>query len=149
MATCPKCQSSVDGAFCENCGAVLDSPLQPAQGARTGLSENAASALCYLLGFVTGTAFLLLEPYRRSPEVRFHAWQAIFTHLGLILVFAAVGVAQSMLSMLADLDIPGWAVVWFSAVAYWLFVMWKAYQGIRVEWPITGAMARKQAGLGR
>lgn len=145
-ATCPQCSAPVDGTFCENCGAFIDNPLKPESAPGKGLSENTASALCYLLGFVTGAAFLHLEPHRRNPKVRFHAWQAIFAHLGAVLVFSVAGFVQSTVSMLTGMDIPGWSVVFLSGVALWVFVMWKAYQGVRIELPVVGALAKSQAG---
>ena len=41
----------------------------------TGLEENIAGLLCYVLGWVSGVIFLILEPENKS--VRFHAIQSI------------------------------------------------------------------------
>ena len=51
----------------------------------TGLKENTAGVLCYVLGWVTGIVFLIIEP--KNKFVRFHALQSIIT-------FAAVNVAS-------------------------------------------------------
>ena len=47
----------------------------------TGLDANLAGVLCYLLGFISGVAFLVLE--RQNGFVRFHAMQSTLTFLGL------------------------------------------------------------------
>ena len=39
----------------------------------TGLPENVAGLLCYVLGWITGIVFLLIEPGNKF--VRFHAFQ--------------------------------------------------------------------------
>ena len=45
------------------------------------MTDNVASALCYLLGLITGIIFLVLTPYNRNPVVRFHAFQSIFLNV--------------------------------------------------------------------
>jgi uncharacterized membrane protein len=63
--------------------------VQPG-GSSTGLDTKLASLLCYLLGFVSGLAFLLLE--KEDQDVRFHAYQSTVTFLGLFVVSAAAQV---------------------------------------------------------
>ena len=41
----------------------------------TGLSENVAGLLCYLLWWISGIIFILIEPKNRF--VRFHAMQSL------------------------------------------------------------------------
>ena len=50
----------------------------------TGLTENVAGLLCYILGWITGIIFLILEPDNKF--VRFHAIQSI-------IVFGIISVA--------------------------------------------------------
>jgi hypothetical protein len=88
MAFCGKCGTSMaDGvAFCPKCGAPqgavaagvpapapMAGPVVAAPAA-SGLSENVAGLLCYLLGWLTGLIFLLVD---KRPFVRFHAAQSI------------------------------------------------------------------------
>ena len=59
----------------------------------TGMEQNLAGLLCYVLGWITGIIFLLLEKDNRF--VRFHAIQSIvvfgaFTVLEIILSFIPV-----------------------------------------------------------
>ena len=54
----------------------------------TGLDENVAGLLCYVLGWVSGLVFFLLE--QENKFVRFHAIQSI-------LVFGVITVASIVL----------------------------------------------------
>src|SRR5271154_577773 len=104
MAFCGKCGSSVaEGvAFCPQCGAPVGAaavpppppgwtptPAAPVAPA-SGLQENVAGMLCYILGWVTGIVFLLID---KRPFVRFHAAQSIvvFGFLSLVRVVLAIG----------------------------------------------------------
>ncbi|MGD0369191.1 MAG: zinc-ribbon domain-containing protein, partial [Acidobacteriaceae bacterium] len=81
MAFCAKCGSSVaDGVdFCPKCGASVAGTAPVAGGsgaapAASGLSENVAAMLSYVLGWLTGIIFLVID---KRPFVRFHAAQSI------------------------------------------------------------------------
>jgi uncharacterized membrane protein len=113
-----------------------------------GLSVNAASALCYVLGFITGILFLVLEPYNRNPTVKFHAFQSIFLNVA----WFAVWVIRVMISMM--LGIAGffwmitlllWFVIGLGFFILWLYMIISAYQGKTVVLPIIGPLAQKQA----
>jgi uncharacterized membrane protein len=114
----------------------------------TGLAPNAAGALAYLLGPITGILFFLLEKENRF--VRYHAAQSIT--LGLIWI--ALSVLFSVLSgVLVMVPVLGWLVALLLSVVFglggfflWLFLMWHAFQGREWESPIAGPMARKLAG---
>ena len=99
----------------------------------SGMDENVAAALAYVLGWITGAVFLLVEPANKF--VRFHALQSV-------IVFGAL----SLLWFVA-LSIPflGWfiALVLLPPVSLilWLFLMFKAYQGERFKVPFAGEFA--------
>jgi uncharacterized membrane protein len=112
------------------------------------MSVNAASALCYVLGFVTGILFLILEPYNRNPSVKFHAFQSIF----LSVAWFAVWIVRVMLAMM--LGIVGffwmislllWFVIGLGFFILWIYMIISAYQGKTVVLPIIGPLAQKQA----
>src|SRR5258708_349305 len=42
-----------------------------------GMQENVASLLCYVLGWITGIIFLVMDPYKNNRNIKFHAWQSI------------------------------------------------------------------------
>lgn len=137
MAFCPSCGSNMQGSYCAKCGI-------PAQGgqpaAAGGLAENAACALCYLLGFITGILFLVLAPYNQNKTVRFHAFQSIFLHIAFIVFWILLGMIMPFSVSLILSPLVGLA-----GLVGWILLMWKAYQGQKVKLPVIGDLAEKQA----
>jgi uncharacterized membrane protein len=120
----------------------------PGPAAAAGMTDNMAGALCYLVGFITGVLFLILEPYSKRPFVRFHAFQAIFFSVGWIflsialrIVFLIVGAAMHMWLLFLPLRM----IIWLAGFILWLFCMYKAYNGEWFQLPIVGPLATKQA----
>jgi uncharacterized membrane protein len=115
-----------------------------------GLQDNLAGALCYVLGFITGILFLVLEPYNRKPFIRFHAFQSIIfsaawiaLSIAISIMFSIVGIAMGfMWPILILLRL----VIGLGGFVLWLVLMFKAYNGERYQLPIVGPMAEKQAG---
>ncbi len=149
MAFCSKCGSAVSGQFCATCGAPAGVPgvtPAPMTGvAAGGLTENMASALCYLAGFITGIVFLVLEPYNKNPRVRFHAFQSIFLNA----VFFAIYMVLSIFMVTPGLVIMSAMLHGMVSLAWfvlWMFLMWKAYEGQSIVLPVIGPLAQKQAG---
>ncbi len=144
MVFCSSCGSPAQGQFCPRCGAPVAGPAPgyappPAQAAG-GMSENAACALCYAFGFITGILFLVLAPYNQNKTVRFHAFQSIFLHLAVIAIWVVAGA------------ILPWAILFFmgpligvAAFVLWVFMLWKSYQGQKIKLPLIGDLAEKQA----
>lgn len=96
-----------------------------------GLEENVEGALCYVLGFVSGAAFLLLE--KENKFVRFHAMQSLIVFLGLFVITAIPLIGWMMSIFIVPLGI-----------ILWLVLIYKAYQGEKFELPIIGEFAEKQ-----
>ena len=94
----------------------------------TGLEENIAGFFCYLLGFVTGIVFLVVE--KKSSFVKFHAKQSTITFLGLFVIILVMG----WIPVLGTL-------VWIFTLILWLILMIEALQGKRYSLPIVGKMA--------
>ncbi len=111
----------------------------PATGA---IADNVAAGLAYFL-VVPAVFFLLIEPYRDSPLVRFHSWQSIF----LFIVMAAVRSTEMMLvAMLPSATafyIGGLCSLLFFAA--WLVATIKAFQGSRFPLPLIGKLAESTA----
>lgn len=98
----------------------------------TGLPKNTAAALSYVLGWLTGIVFLLIE---KDPFVRFHAMQSIITFGGL--------------TILSLLPVIGWILsplVMILGFVLWLLLIYKAYQGEEYKLPWVGEFAKKQMG---
>jgi uncharacterized membrane protein len=168
VAFCSKCGTNVnDGvAFCPQCGAAIGAPGVPppytntppyantppppypqyASGPTTsGLQENVAGFLSYLLGWLTGIIFLLID---KRPFVRFHAAQSIVVFgalfvIRLVLIFAFVGGAY--LGFWAFHALISGIISLITLVA-WLVLMVTAYQGKTFEVPIAAGIARSIAG---
>jgi uncharacterized membrane protein len=114
------------------------------------LSNELAGALCYLVGIISGVLFLLLAPYNRNREVRFHAFQSIFLSIAWILVWsiwAALSTISGELSLVGGLLAGSVAVVLgWGLVILWLLLVIQTYRGQKMVLPIIGPLAEKQAG---
>jgi uncharacterized membrane protein len=125
-------------------------PGMPPPGIQAaGLQENMASALCYLLTIVTGVLFLVLEPYSRNRNIRFHAFQSIFFGVGMIAVWIVVEILTVAMSPIPFLGfLVGTLlhlVVGLGGFVLWLMLMYKAYNNQLWVLPIIGPLAQKQA----
>ena len=104
----------------------------------TGLDENVAGLLCYVLGWVSGVIFLLLE--QENKFVRFHAIQSIW-------VFGVLTVASIVLGWIPFIgDLIFRPLLGILGLVLWIVLMIKAYQGTRYKLPWAGDLAEKQAG---
>jgi len=104
-----------------------------------GLEPNLAGLLCYVLGWVTGIIFLILE--KGNQFVRFHAVQSI-------VVFGALTVANIILSFIPFI---GWVLSSLISVLMfilWIILMLKAYKGEKYKLPWAGNFAEKQLKTG-
>ena len=110
--------------------------MEEREKSSTGLEENVAGFLCYLLGFITGIVFLVLE--KKSSFVRFHAMQSTITFLGLFVISIVIG----FIPIIGLLVYP----IWILSLIVWLILMVKALRGERYSLPIVGKMAEEKAG---
>jgi uncharacterized membrane protein len=157
MPFCPNCGSPADGRFCPKCGAAVAAGatgagapgVVPTAGV-SGISDNAAGALCYLFGFITGILFLVLAPYNQNRTVRFHAFQSIFLNLAWIVAWIAitiVGIALHVIPILGTiLMLCLHFALGIGALIVWLYMMFKTFNGEKIVLPVIGPMAEKQAG---
>jgi uncharacterized membrane protein len=100
-----------------------------------GLEENVEGLLCYVLGWLTGIIFVVLE--KENKFVRFHAFQSIATFLILMVVGWIV---RSLGSIFAILGV----LIGILSFVLWILLMWKAYKGKMYKLPIVGDWAEKQ-----
>ena len=158
--------------FCEGCGAEMDlsidnkcpacgrvaNPSQKSSSTTTttsesydkatfGLDQNVASALCYVLGWLTGILFILVE--KENKVVRFHAMQSIIVFLSLGILGWIIGAmfmgsggyyyssSWGFWSMVTSL-------IFVIEIILWLVLIIKAYQGETFQVPIAGQIAAKQ-----
>jgi uncharacterized membrane protein len=171
MPFCRNCGSPVEGQFCPKCGTPLAAPdagasapppppppppgyqqpagAPPPQAASGGLTDNVASFLCYLVGIITGILFLVLEPYNKNKNIRFHAFQSIFFGIA---IFALWIISFILDAILGFIPVVGWILMILIHLAIalggfivWIMLMVKAYQGQKWVLPIVGPLAEKQA----
>ena len=163
--------------FCENCGAQVDQSESTSQdssqseqsepaghdstqttqseptaassggNAAGGLEPNIAGALSYLLGFLTGLVFFLIE--EEDEFVRFHAAQSMVVFGGLFVLAIVVQVFTTVLGATAGLFgwivalVLGliWLVISLGILVLWIFLMVRAYQGKTPRIPIAAGIA--------
>lgn len=163
MTFCPNCGTEVTGRFCPNCGldtasgsaapggAAEGSAYVPPAAAPSisapGLTQNVASALCYLLGFITGIIFLVLSPYNRNRTIRFHAFQSIFLSVAIFVIDIILGIFSGILwaAHAGALVVLLWRLYQLATVLGWLYLMYTAYTNRKVVVPVVGPLAERQA----
>ena len=109
------------------------------------MKENVAGALCYLVGWITGIIFLLID---KRPFVRFHAAQSIVVFGGLQIISLALGMFfGGHLLLTGGRGFPGMSAV-YSLLDLLGFVLWivliiKAFQGERYRVPAAADIAEQ------
>ena len=105
--------------------------MEEKERSSTGLEENVAGFLCYLLGFITGIVFLIVE--KKSHFVKFHAKQSTITFLGLFVISLIIG----------WIPVIGTLVLILTLIL-WLLLMIKALQGKRYALSVVGKLAEEK-----
>jgi uncharacterized membrane protein len=156
MAHCTKCGAAVaDGAgFCPSCGAPVSSAAAastsaaPVVAGSTGMQENVAGGLSYVLGWITGLIFYFID---KRPFVRFHAAQSIVVFGGLhilsIVLGMVFGVGMFMphgAGVVAGAGMMGlWSLLGIVELVLWILLMVMAFQGKKFRLPIAADLADK------
>ena len=120
--------------------------------ASSGLQNNAAGALAYLGGLITGILFLVIEPYKADRFVRFHSFQSIFFNIAwaaMWIVWMIVGLVLGAMTkgIFFLIEMPINLLLMVGGFCLWAYLMYSAYQNKTFKLPIIGALAAKQAGL--
>lgn len=105
----------------------------------TGLDENVAGLLCYVLGAITGLLFLILEKDNRF--IRFHALQSTFMFIALLVLNV----------VLTAIPFIGWLIgLLLAPLAFilWIVMMVKACQGKWFKLPVLGEISENQVKKG-
>jgi len=173
MAFCATCGAPVEGRFCAKCGTPVAAappppaaapgagappppppPAQPAGGyapppAAAPMAENVASALCYILGLITGIIFLVMAPYNQNRNIRFHAFQSIFFNIACIVIWIVVGMVIGIMQAALHMWFFGFGIhslINLCLFIGWIYLLIATYQGKKVVLPIIGPLAQQQAG---
>jgi uncharacterized membrane protein len=148
MAFCKACGQEVGAAtFCPKCGAnqgaaatPVAAPAANSAPATAGIDENVAGLLCYVLGWLTGIIFLLID---KRPFVRFHAAQSIVVFGGLTILRIGLAFMGGMTGGLLGYGTFGVVsmILGLLTFALWIFLMVKAYQHELFKVPIAAPIA--------
>ena len=104
----------------------------------TGLDANVAAGIAYILTWLTGLIFYLIE--KESRFVRFHAMQAI-------LLGAAFFVVMIVMRILGAIPLIGFVaglasiVIWLAFLAIWIYCLVMAFTGKDFKLPVIGDIA--------
>jgi uncharacterized membrane protein len=114
----------------------------------TGIQANVAGLLCYVLGWLTGLIFFLIE--KENKFVRFHALQSMIVFGGLFILTLAIGMFMGVFASLgAGFLVPVLSLIngllGLVGLVLWILLMIKAYQGEKFKLPVAGDIAEKNA----
>ena len=162
MTERPRREKREDERFCSECGEPVKRaavvcvhcgvPLRPSvrgPGARsgTGLEPRVAASLCYVLTWLTGLIFLLVE--KDDEYVRFHAMQAIAFGVASVILWVVCLVFTSLVdnapAIGGILSGLAWAAFVVTSLILWIVLIIKAYQGDRFKLWILGDLADRWA----
>jgi uncharacterized membrane protein len=176
---CPVCHTETgdQSAFCNSCGANLSAPAAaapqaayvppptaaapgagyaapPAAAAQSsGLTPNSAAAISYVT-VIPAILFLVMDPYKKIPLVRFHSFQSIGIAVAYFALWFVVAIGSMLLAF-----IPGvrmllilmpfvYIIVGLGFFALWLMAIIKASKGEWFKVPFIGDFAMKMAQSG-
>lgn len=119
-------------------------PSSPPAAPSSGLADNVAGLLVYLIG-ILAIVFLLIEPYNKNKFIRFHCFQCLFFWAGYI----AASIVLTFIAVVPYIgwiiSLLGWLVVGLGGCVVWILLMVKAYQNQMWKLPFIGDLAEKQA----
>lgn len=104
------------------------------------LDKDLYGALAYATP-VPALAFLLIEPYRSNPFVRFHSYQCLL----LTLAAALLAAVSSVLAVFHFLEALLSYILQLGLLAAWAFAAYRAWQGQRLRLPVVGDIAARHA----
>ena len=125
-------------------------PGPPAAGS-SGLSSTAAAAIAYIT-FIPAIIFLVIEPYNKTPLVRFHSFQSIalaVVWFGISMVLLVLSMFFAFIPVLRVLTLFLFPLlhlaIFIGMFILWIMAIMKASKGEFYKLPIIGDFAMKQA----
>jgi uncharacterized membrane protein len=122
----------------------------PGGGGQTnlGVAPNVAGLLCYVpccVGLVFAIVAAIVE--KQSRFVRFHAFQSLLLHGGILVFLIGLGVAGMVLSAVSGflglILFPLQVLIGLALLGLAILLMIKANAGEEYELPVIGKMARQ------
>jgi uncharacterized membrane protein len=89
-----------------------------------GLSDNAASGIAYIT-IIPAIVFLIVDPFKKSSYVRFHAWQSIFFFIAWAVINILVGLVQHIVPSAVFFTVTVLQLVGLAIFIVWLRVHWR------------------------
>lgn len=99
------------------------------------IDENIEALLCYVLGWLTGIVFLVLE--KENLFVRFHAMQSLVVFLALFVLSLVVVWVPIIGPLISN-------IIFLLGLVLWILLMVKAFQGEKYKLPWAGEFADNQ-----
>ncbi|HEU5227313.1 MAG TPA: DUF4870 domain-containing protein [Ktedonobacteraceae bacterium] len=110
-----------------------------------GMDQNVAAGLSYVLGWVTGLVFFLMEKQNRF--VRFHAMQSILFFGGLSILYIVLDIAAN-LPFLGFLSFCVSGLLGIVGLVGWIVLLINGFQGKYFKLPVIGDYAERYANQG-
>lgn len=111
----------------------------------TGVEPRLAALLCYSAWWISGLVFLIIEQQHRT--VRFHAAQSVVLFGGLSLVIGLLSAASVGMLVVSAAAFQAARLlvylVWIAAVAVWMVLMLKTFQGETWRVPFASDLATR------
>jgi uncharacterized membrane protein len=130
-------------------GTPASAPVATTTPTAAPMTSNVAGALSYIV--IVGIVFLIIDPYKRDRFVRFHAFQAIFFTVAVIIISIILGILMSGTLFLGGMFSLMLGIYWIFRLAVficWIFLVFKAYNNEMFKLPVIGDIAEKQAAQG-
>ena len=117
----------------------------PAGPTNLGVAPNVGGLLCYVpccIGLIFSIVVAIVE--KQSRFLRFHAFQSLLFHAGLVVLWVGLTILGFILSAihLGLIMIPIQLLVGLAVLGLHVLLMIKAYNNEQYELPTLGAMAR-------
>jgi uncharacterized membrane protein len=112
---------------------------------QAGISDQAAGGLAYIT-VIPAIYFLLTEPYKKRPYVRFHSWQAIYLLIATTVITILLGIISNMVPALRFLTFDHFPLDSLALLILWIVVLIKAFNGEWYKLPIIGLLAARKSG---
>jgi uncharacterized membrane protein len=116
--------------------------------ASDGLSDNAAGAIAYIT-WIPAVIFLLIDPYKHKPFVKFHAIQNLGLNvaaIGMYICLFVVSIVLAFIPFLRFLVLLIYPVCGLALLLVWILCIVKASQGSAFKLPVISDFASKQSG---
>lgn len=136
--------------YCAACGARQ--PVKPPAPLQ-GMSPRTASMICYIpiVGWIPAIIVLASSRFRGERDVRFHAFQSIYLFVAWLLVDWVIAPLLALPRMAVPSHFPFFfgpgffvgGLLKLIIFGCWVFMLFKASDGVRYKLPLVGDLAER------